>query len=107
MFKHPLRFIELQAGALALAGHIPHFFDSRDERPAKEQIHDNYAHGGGWNPFTGFVRDRDSMALTYPGDPALFPYLMIHLGDERVYIYPFSWVVIEQPNGAWEVARID
>lgn len=51
-----------------VVGYLPQFMDENDPRPAKEQIHDAYTHGGGWNPFKGFKLRADD-SIKYPGDP--------------------------------------
>ena len=107
-----MTLIELSSRAIERAGFIPSFLHPDDPRPAKQQIDEAYAHGGGWRSFPGFHFLSEDRSLTYvdddgDGDPALYPYLEIHLGDELVLVYPYSWVVILQPDGAWDVARID
>ena len=55
-------------------GFLPSFLSEADPRPAAEQIHANYTHGGGWNPrLHGQSFDPVTLALTYPGDPPLYP----------------------------------
>ena len=102
-----MKLIELEPHAIVRAGHIPGFLDPNDPRPAKDQIHANYSHGGGWHAYKGFTYDPKTRMLSHEGDPSIRPYLEICFGDELVFIYPFSWVVIEQPDGAWEAAKID
>lgn len=88
-------------------GFIPSFLDTDDPRPAREQIHDNYRHGGGWNAFKGHTMDPNFQALRYPGDPARHALALMKIRDERVFIYENAWVAIVQPTGEYEVARID
>lgn len=88
-------------------GLIPAFLSEADPRPAKEQFHENYAHGGGWRPFKGFKLDILSMSIKYPGDPAYLPLAKIILRKEAIYIYPNAWVLIIQPNGDHEISRMD
>ena len=102
-----MTLIELSSRAIERAGFIPSFLHPDDPRPAKAQIDEAYQHGGGWRSFDGFSFHPTSRELTYPGDPPMRPYLEIHLGDELVLVYPYSWVVILQPDGSWDVARID
>jgi len=102
-----MKLIELEPHAIVRAGYIPGFLDPNDPRPAKDQIHTNYSQGGGWHAYKGFKLDPKTRRLSHPGDPPIRPYLEICFGDELVFIYPFSWVVIVQPDGAWEAARID
>lgn len=72
-----------------------------------EQFHEHYAHGGGWSPFEGFSLDLISMALEYPGDPTYYPLAKIQFRKESIYVYQYSWVVIVQEDGTWEVSRMD
>lgn len=92
-----------------LLGFIPTFLDHNSEEPAKEQLDRNYQHGGGWRKFEGFKWDRDNMEIVYPGDP---PYVAIAIAQlpktkEKVYVFQHAWVLIEQEDGSWEVARMD
>ncbi len=87
-------------------GLIPMFLSDDDPRPAKEQLHENYAHGGGWHPFNGFKLQADD-SLTYPGDPPQRPIAEMVLRDERVVLYPHAWVAIIQPDRSYEVCRMD
>lgn len=98
---------ELQPRAIERAGYIPGFLDPDDPRPVKDQINDSYKHGGGWRPFEGVKLDPTTRKLRYPGDPPMTPYLEIRFGDELVLIYPFGWVMIQQPDGTYEVAKVD
>ena len=88
-------------------GYFPYFLDERDPRSAKEQIHANYAHGGGWNSFKMFNLDRETMALSFPDDPPIRPKFLTVLRDESIFVYPLSWVLILQQDGTYDVARID
>ena len=95
-------------------GLIPMFIDERDPRSAREQFNERYAHGGGWRPFEGFVlqpglmaRDRDVPAIRYPGDPSLPPLTYAFLRDELIVVYPSAWVGIFQPDGSFEISRLD
>jgi hypothetical protein len=45
--KHP-------KASLEMLGYIPSFFSENDPRSAREQINENYQHGGGWRPLKGF-----------------------------------------------------
>jgi hypothetical protein len=87
-----------------MLGLIPGFLDDNDPRSAKEQIHANYI--SGWNRFEGF-KLLDNLSLMYPGDPRLPPMATTALRDEVIIYYPYSWVVILQKDGTYEVARLD
>lgn len=88
-------------------GFIPDFLSELDERPAKEQINENYAHGGGWLPLTGWSFDPDTLIMQYPEDPPYKPIAMAKLREERIILYPYSWVAIVQPDNTFEMARLD
>lgn len=91
---------------LADFGLLPFFFNSEDE-PAAKQIDFHYQHGGGWRPFEGFAFDPKTREISYPGDPSFKPIAEVTVGQERVLIYPYSWVLVLQPDGKFEIARID
>lgn len=86
-------------------GYLPTMLDERDPRPAREQLDANYRHSGGWCPMDGF--SLDGMTLRYPGDP---PFEMIgctRVRDEVVALFEHDMVAIVQPDGSFEVARMD
>jgi hypothetical protein len=85
-------------------GYIPSFLFEEDLRPAKEQFNDRYP--GGWQPFNGFTKDEENR-LHYPGDPVQFPVSEIQFRNERIILYQHDWVCIIQPDGTWEVCRMD
>jgi hypothetical protein len=87
-------------------GFIPLFLDEDDPRPAKEQINEKYGHGGGWRPFSGFEL-LDNGDLQYPDDPPTRRLATGYFRDEQISFYEHAWLVIKQPDGNWEVARID
>ena len=91
----------------AMLGFIPAFLSEHDPRSAREQIDENYQHGGGWRPLKGWVFLPATGVIKYPGDEALMPLASVTLRDERIYYYPHSWVAIVGPDGAYEVARLD
>ncbi|HEY4385633.1 MAG TPA: hypothetical protein VGN34_14335 [Ktedonobacteraceae bacterium] len=85
-------------------GFIPSFLSEDDKRPAKEQINDRYV--AGWNKFDGFTKDSNHV-LKYPDDPSMHPLAATKLRDELILFYEHSWLVIVQPDGSWEAARVD
>jgi len=87
-------------------GLIPAFLDDNDPRPAKEQFHENYAHGGGWRPMSKMTMDKTG-ALHYPGDPEYEPIAAIRMRSETIYVYRWGIVAIRQKDGSFEVARMD
>lgn len=87
-------------------GLIPMMLSEHNPAPAKEQLHNGYAHGGGWHPFIGFkLLDNDSLA--YPGDPPQRPIAEMILRNERVVLYEHAWVAIIQSDRSFEVCRMD
>jgi hypothetical protein len=96
-----------------MLGFIPSFLREDDPRPAAEQIDDRYAHGGGWRNFNDdkWSFDPSTMSLTYDAqseDAELYiPLAEARLRDERILYYDLSWVAIVQPDGSYEVARLD
>jgi len=102
-----------------VAGLLPEFLDIYDPRGAVEQIDGNYAHGGGWRDFEGFVlvQRGGAYALAYPGDPAMREMSRTYLpqvgegpaagqrGMETVVLFEVSWVAVVQQDGAFRVAR--
>lgn len=85
-------------------GFIPSFLDPDDPRPAAEQFNARYI--AGWHPFEGFTLLGNG-DLKYTGDPPLHPLAMTNLRDEQITFYEYAWVMIMQPDGSWEVARMD
>lgn len=92
-------------------GLIPAFLSESDPAPACEQFRRNYAHGGGWGPMREWqLTDNDDwrkVTIRYPGDPPLRALGMIVLRTERIFIFPHAWVAIVQPDGRFEVSRMD
>jgi len=91
-----------------MLGFVPTFLSEDDERTAAQQFDSNYRHGGGWRPFGRWVLDEVSHVLKYPGDPPLEPlaFAKPH-GKETVIFYEHAIVCIVQPDGSFEVARLD
>jgi hypothetical protein len=93
--------------AADLVGFIPEFLWEHDQRPAKEQFNERYAHGGGWQPFEGFWVGSEDKSLNYPEDPPILPVAKIKFRQETIYVYPHAWVMIVQADGSHEIARMD
>jgi hypothetical protein len=91
-----------------MLGYIPQFFSEADPRPAKEQINTAYAHGGGWRP-TSVAKQfkRVPNGIKYPGDPVYYEIARAKLRDETIILYEHAWLMIEQKDGSWEMARVD
>jgi len=88
-------------------GYLPGFLNDTDPRSAREQLDSHYVHGGGWHPIAKFKLNPATGTIKFPGDPTLIPFAMTTLRDERLYFYQHSLVAIVQPDGAFEVARMD
>ena len=92
-------------------GLIPEFLSPHDPRPAAEQFQENYAHGGGWMPFEGFTLVTHPIAgnakINYPGDPAMKEVSRGQLRDELIIVFEYDWVCIVQPDGEYEISRMD
>ena len=93
-------------------GLIPLFLSTDNSLPAREQFHDNYGHGGGWQPMSGWTLNSD-LTLQYgdpeekDADPLLSPLALTKFNDELILIYPYAYVAIVQRNGSFEVSRMD
>lgn len=93
-------------------GMLPFFLSPNDERPARTQLHEAYAHGGGWRPFPGFTLHQadvepTSWTLHYPEDPPVRAVGYTKLREETIVLFEYSWVAIVQPDGKYEIARMD
>lgn len=93
------------ANAAMVIGSMPELLSRLDPRPAREQLHERYAYGGGWFPYNKF-RMKEGAVLAHDGDPDMHPLAMAWLRDERIYIYEYSWINIVQKDGSFEVARM-
>lgn len=87
-------------------GYIEDALNVQNPHGAREQLHDSYAHGGGWSKFDGFKLLPDD-SIAYPGDPPQHPLATAELRDERILVYPSAWVAIVQKDGSYEIARMD
>lgn len=99
ILKHPQASYEM-------LGFIPHFLSDADPAPAREQLDRAYAHGGGWSAFKGFTLLANGQ-IRYPGDPPLRLLAEAKLRDEVIRVYEHEWVLVLQPNGTFEVSRMD
>jgi hypothetical protein len=93
----------------ALLGFVPLFLSVTDPRPAAKQFDERYAHGGGWHPFSGFFRlsnEEDNWDLGW-SDERYHALAYTRLLDEVIVYYDLSWVAIFQPDGSFEVIRMD
>lgn len=91
-----------------VVGFIPMWLNVADMRPAAKQLNDHYQHGGGWRPFgQGQWKIERENCLKYPGDPMMVPLARIKFREEEIYIYQYGIVMIKQPDGSFEVCRMD
>jgi hypothetical protein len=88
-------------------GFLPVIFSEDDPSPAREQVNKKYAYGGGWNPQSRWTVDAKTLTARYPGDEPLQPIAKRKLHDETVVLYEGSYVAVIQPDGSFEVARMD
>lgn len=104
-----MAWIGLTKRAADIIGMLPEIFNEQDPRPAAAQAEERYAHGGGWQPMTGWTFDRDMMRIEYPGDDSLSPaaVLKLPLTGETIIVYPHAWVLVLQQDGSYAVARMD
>ena len=84
---------------------IPDWLSEHDPRPAKEQIHTAYAHGGGWHKMEGFTMK--GTTLLYPGDPPFKAIAVMKFRDETILVYEHAIFAIVQRDGSFEAARLD
>jgi hypothetical protein len=87
-------------------GVIPYWLDEEDPRPARDQLNEKYAHGGGWRPFEGFKMGHN-LSIKYPGDPAHPPLAIMKMRNETVVVYEHAWVAIIQEDKSFEICRMD
>ena len=87
-------------------GFLPGLIDENDPRGVREQIDAKYGYGGGWRPMPGLTLRPDG-SLKYPGDPPIKPIAMSQLREEVVLFYPHDWLCVVQPDGSFEVSRVD
>lgn len=71
-----------------------------------ERLNDFYAHGGGWDDFSGFELYDDG-SMTYPEDPTLYPLAKHTLQNgDTVWQYRHAWVRVKSDTYD-RVARMD
>ena len=99
----------LHFSPLAPAGYLPLMLDERDPRSVQEQLNDSYAHGGGWNSFSGFtlVKRGREYALSYPGDPLMLEVSRAQFRDQLLVLFQYSWLGIIENDELLDVARVD
>lgn len=88
-------------------GFLPFIIDASDPRPVEAQVEERYQHGGGWRPNCKWAMDPNTKAITFLGDKPLQPLARIQVNGETVYVYDHAYVAIVQPDGSYEVGRMD
>jgi hypothetical protein len=93
---------------VAHLGYLPDILLPDDPRPVQAQLEDRYAHGGGYRS-SGFDKFRldPGLVLQWPEDPPQHPLAATLIHDELVVLYPHALLLVMQPDGKWEVTRVD
>lgn len=95
-------------GAGFWLGYLPEWVTANPEVSIVDEIHNNYAHGGGWHDFEGFTVDPDTGAMSYPGDPVQMPIALFRSDTEVMWLYSGSWVTVyDDYSETFRTARID
>ena len=101
-----IRFTNMEA-----AGLLPDFFGEADPRPAREQLNENYARGGGWHPMEGWqlehVANLGLARACYPGNPPYREVSRAKLRTELLILFQGAWLAIIQPDGSFEMGHCD
>jgi hypothetical protein len=88
-------------------GHIGKAMTESSPLSAREQINQLYPFGG-WRPTLGdSIKHLGNYNLKYPGDPVMRPIARAKLRDEIICIYQSEFWAVFQPDGSFEVARLD
>jgi hypothetical protein len=103
--KNPYWTLKHEKATYEMLGYIPSFLDTENPASARDQLDQNYRHAGGWTPFAGFKMTETG--LKYPGDPEMPLLAETKLREETIRYYECSWVAIVQPDGSYEIARMD
>ena len=102
-----MNVVLLNGGTPDHVGMIPHWLDESDMRNAREQLDEHYQHGGGWRPQPGFKLDPKTKRVEYPGDPPFVPLALMRFRDETLIMYQYSYLLILQKDGTFEICRMD
>lgn len=87
-------------------GFLPSFLSEENPDNAAEQYDTAYV--GGWRPQPGWKFDPKTLRAQYPGDPPKYPFAMTTLHDTEVILfYPHAYVLIQQADDSFEMARMD
>lgn len=94
-----------QANAEAHLGIIPEYFDENDPKPAAQQVSEKYI--GGWLPMKANYKFLPDGSFVYPGDPPTRLLYVAQFRNEQIRVYEHAWVGIFQPDGSFEISRMD
>jgi hypothetical protein len=89
---------------LEMLGFLPSFLDEEDPRSAREQFNTNYI--SGWNPTPGFKMQANG-DLSYSKDLPTKLLMEARFRDETIRFYQHAWVAVIQPDGSYEISRMD
>lgn len=104
MYKEAAKQFYMAPAGENAVGMICTFFSNLDERPAKEQLTENYM-GCSWMPSSSF-HIGSNFALCYPGDPEMPVLAEAQLHGEIIRVYPYGITAIFQSDGSFEVTRL-
>lgn len=92
-----------------MLGFLPQIISPSDPRPIRDQINTNYSHGGGYFPYGEgqWKFNAVGKTLKYPGDPTLKPIAELPVRDELFIVFPHAICCILQPDGSFDVIRMD
>jgi hypothetical protein len=91
-----------------MLGLIPYFIHDDDEDTAAKQFAKRYV--AGWKPRPGFIMKANSLIYTANNGDRDVPLRLIaeaKLRDETIRFYDSAWVAVVQPDGSFEVSRMD
>ena len=81
---------------------------AREGEKAAKIFDRNYMFGG-WKPIVNerTTLDKETGVYKYPGDPAQRPLFKIEFNGEVIFGYRSEMWAIVQPDGSFEIARMD
>ena len=99
-----------------VTGLLPEIIWQDDPRPAREQFNDRYAHGGGWNPMKGWLfkpgPDGEATLVFQSNDEEddaeeYREMSRTTINSEILILFDCEFLAIVQPDGSFEVDRVD
>jgi len=85
--------------------YLKFFLHEDDQRSASEQINERYRYGS-WHNFKGFKHLGDGV-IQFQDAPVDYPIAKAHLRAEVIYAYRYDWIAVFQPDGSFEVSRVN